>query len=119
MLIDKVISNPIEKVKGAQLKSAIPQINPDEGKGNMDRGSAQDEDLNREKIDNIVDTLNAAAKSVGKRVSFSYHEKTNRVIMKVRDTQTDQVIREIPPREMIRLLEHIHDMLGMFVDESR
>jgi uncharacterized FlaG/YvyC family protein len=41
------------------------------------------------------------------------------VIMRVTDTVTNEIIREIPPKEMIRLLEHIHEMIGMFVDESR
>ncbi len=75
--------------------------------------------LSRDNADDIVDTLNSAAKSVNKRVSFSYHEKTNRVIMKITDSTTNEIIREIPPKEMIRLLEHIHEMIGMFVDESR
>ena len=75
--------------------------------------------LSNDNAADIVDTLNSAAKSINKRISFSYHEKANRVIMKVTDTKTNEIIREIPPKEMIRLLEHIHEMIGMFVDESR
>jgi flagellar protein FlaG len=75
--------------------------------------------LSKDEISNLVDTLNAAAKSVNKRIEFSYHDKINRVIMKVMDTQSNEVIREIPAKEMISLLEHIHDLIGMFVDEAR
>lgn len=75
--------------------------------------------LNKENVENLVDTLNSAAKSINKRISFAYHEKTNRVIMKVQDAVTEEVIREIPPKEMIRLLEGIREMIGTFVDESR
>ncbi|HDP80617.1 MAG TPA: flagellar protein FlaG, partial [Spirochaetes bacterium] len=50
---------------------------------------------------------------------FSYHEKTQRVIMKVQDPETNETIREIPSRDMIKLLEHIHDFIGTFVDELR
>jgi flagellar protein FlaG len=56
---------------------------------------------------------------VNKRIEFSYHDKINRVIMKVMDTQSNEIISEIPAKEMIRLLEHIHELIGMFVDEAR
>ncbi len=66
-----------------------------------------------------VDTLNSVLKSLDKTISFSFHEKTQRVIMKVQDPTTRETIREIPPKEMIRLLEHMHELVGVFVDESR
>lgn len=75
--------------------------------------------LSSDEMKNIADTLNSAAKSVNRRISFDYHDKTRRIIMKVTDYKTGEVIREIPPKEMIQLVEHIQDMLGMFLDESR
>jgi len=75
--------------------------------------------LTKENIDNVVDTLNSAAKSVDRRVNFSFNEKTNRVIIKFINGDTNEVIREIPPKEMIKLLERMNDFIGMFVDESR
>jgi flagellar protein FlaG len=56
---------------------------------------------------------------MNERVSFSYHEGTNRVIMKVINPDTQEVIREVPAKNVIRLLEHIQEYIGMFVDESR
>ena len=67
----------------------------------------------------VVDKLNSSVEELNGRLSFHYHEKTHRVIMKVIDPQTEEVIREIPARDAIKLLEHIQDYLGMLVDESR
>jgi uncharacterized FlaG/YvyC family protein len=39
--------------------------------------------------------------------------------MKVINPDTQEVIREVPARNVIKLLEHIQQYLGMFVDESR
>ncbi len=67
----------------------------------------------------IADTLNSAARSVNQRVVFDVNDKTNRIVMKVVNTENNEVIREIPSRELMRVYEHIHELIGMFVDESR
>jgi len=76
-------------------------------------------DLSRQNLKDLADTLNVAAKSMNQRVSFSFNEKISRVVMKVINTSNNEVVREIPPKEMVRVYEHIHDLLGMFFDESR
>jgi flagellar protein FlaG len=70
-------------------------------------------------IATAVDRLNKSIETMNERVSFSYHEGTNRVVMKVINPDTQEVIREVPARNVIKLLEHIQQYLGMFVDESR
>ena len=116
MGIYKLSTDNSEVIKQSRIVSDRRVI-----KQNIDRESNDRDgiELSKENVSDIVDTLNFAAKSVKKKVSFSYHEKTNRVIMKVHNASTNEVIREIPTKEMIQLLEHIHEMIGMFVDESR
>jgi len=67
----------------------------------------------------IADTLNSAARSVNQRVIYDVNNKTNRIVMKIVNTENNEVIREIPSRELMRVYEHIHELIGMFVDESR
>jgi flagellar protein FlaG len=76
-------------------------------------------DLSRKDISEIVDRLNKGVQEIHERMSFSYHEKTQRIIVKVLNSETNEVVREIPAKEAIKLLEHIQDFLGMLVDESR
>ncbi len=64
------------------------------------------------RLNNVVDGINA-------RISFSYNDKANRIVVKVINTETSEVIREVPPKEIIRLLEHMREYLGIMVDESR
>lgn len=73
----------------------------------------------REKVLESVDQLNHASNQLNERLSFSYNEKVNRIIVKVINGSTNEVIREIPPRDIIKLVEHIQNYLGMIVDESR
>jgi flagellar protein FlaG len=76
-------------------------------------------ELSREEIADVVDRLNSGVRDMHERLNFSFHEKTQRVVVKIINTDTNEVIREIPAREAIKLLEHIQDFLGMIVDESR
>jgi flagellar protein FlaG len=95
--------------------------------GSGDNGSmpetVNDHPLEKEptkaEIATAVDRLNKSIETMNERVSFSYHEGTNRVVMKVINPDTQEVIREVPARNVIKLLEHIQQYLGMFVDESR
>lgn len=81
--------------------------------------SSPQRDLSREEIADVVDRLNSGVKDMHERLTFSIHEKTQRVVVKIINTDTNEVIRELPAREAIKLLEHIQDFLGMIVDESR
>ncbi len=69
-------------------------------------------------IDSIITSLNHAASSVDNRVSFTYNEKTNRIVMKIMNPETSEVVKQIPSQEIIRLLENINEMVGVFVDKK-
>jgi flagellar protein FlaG len=76
-------------------------------------------EASREEIDHMLSTLDRAAANVDQRVSFAYNEKTQRLIMRITDPRTNEVVRQIPSKEVVQLLENIHDMIGVFIDEQR
>ncbi len=53
------------------------------------------------------------------RCEYSYHDKTKRVSIKVIDSETDKVIREIPPEKSLDMLQKMWEMAGILVDEKR
>jgi len=69
--------------------------------------------------ESLATMLNSATKSMDRKITFAVDNDTHRIVMKVQDSRTNETVREIPPRELIRLLKHMHDFIGMFVDESR
>jgi flagellar protein FlaG len=118
MDINKLTTKTVDTVK--QNRVNFPnETKFDDGRSKIEDQDEKNINISKERIENLIDTLNAGARSVDRMVSFSFHEKTNRVIMKILDEKTREVIREIPPKEMIKILEHIHGMIGMFVDEQR
>ena len=111
----EIIVNKADNLTQSKL-SSITNLNEQQ---TIERQKATNIKPTRENVENVVDALNSAAKSVDRRISFSYNKKANRVIMKVSDPNTNDIIREIPPKEVVRLLERFHELLGMFVDELR
>ena len=51
------------------------------------------------------------------RLDFSFHEKTNDVIIRVVNKETGEIIREIPPEKTIDIISKLLEIAGLLVDE--
>lgn len=66
-----------------------------------------------------IEKANRAVSVAYRRFEYSIHEKTKEIMVKVIDTETDEVIREIPPEKILDLVAMIWEMAGLIVDERR
>lgn len=70
-------------------------------------------------------TIRQALKDMNKKMSnntvaeFGIHEGTNRVMIKIKDKDTDEVIREVPAEKTLDLIQKAWEMAGILVDEKR
>lgn len=51
-------------------------------------------------------------------LSFSVHEASGNVVVTVTDGDTGKVIREIPPKETLKLAEKLEEMVGLVFDQA-
>lgn len=117
-----------------QQQVQVASLPPIVGKGNsnnngqpgqqQDRGAVQtDQEVAPDKIKAAVDDLNKTVKQASPmhhtQLSFKYHEDTNRISITVTDSDTDEVIREIPPEKTLDMLAKAWEMAGLLVDERR
>jgi flagellar protein FlaG len=70
-------------------------------------------------VDEAVEKLRSAGDLFNKRLDLRFDEATNRIVVKVIDTRTDKVIKEIPPEQLLHLAAKIQEMVGLLVDEER
>jgi flagellar protein FlaG len=73
----------------------------------------------REVIDQAIAKLKGLGDLFNRRLDFRVDQETHRVVVKVIDTETDTVIKEIPPEQVLRLAAKIQEMIGLMVDEER
>ena len=66
-----------------------------------------------------IERANNAISIANKKFEYSIHEKTNEIMVKVIDTETNEVIREIPPEKILDMVAKMWEMAGLLVDERR
>lgn len=70
----------------------------------------------------LIDAIERANKSLAgtnRKLEISVHEKTNDIMVKVIDTESNEVIREIPPEKILDLIAKLWELAGIIVDERR
>lgn len=70
-----------------------------------------------EKIIDVVGKSNKKLQVFDRKLEISIHEKTREVMIKVIDTNTDEVIREIPQEKVLDNIANIKEMLGLLLDK--
>jgi flagellar protein FlaG len=76
-----------------------------------------EQDLEDEVRESVKD-VNEIVDKVKEGLSFQIHEDTEKMMVKVVDLNTDEVIKELPPEEMLDLQARIHEMVGILIDET-
>jgi len=65
-----------------------------------------------------VKDVNEIVDQVKEGLSFQIHEDTEELMVQVIDVNTEEVIKELPPEEMLDLKARIHEMVGILIDEK-
>ncbi|MFT4144598.1 MAG: flagellar protein FlaG [Mobilitalea sp.] len=85
-----------------------------------DRANEQKEgSVSEKQLKDALSKANNRFKDQRTRCEFTYHEETKRVSIKVYDSDTKEIIREIPPEKAIEMVEKMWELAGMLVDEKR
>ena len=66
----------------------------------------------------LINKVNQYVRTFNTKVVFSYDEERERNIIQVKDQDTGQIIREIPPKEMLDLLSKLEDISGIIFHKT-
>jgi len=69
----------------------------------------------REQVIKAVDKINKFTMISNSHLQFSIHYETKKLVVKVVDEE-GEVIRQIPPEEMLEMLARMEDSLGAILD---
>ncbi|HNV70725.1 MAG TPA: flagellar protein FlaG [Candidatus Ozemobacteraceae bacterium] len=80
--------------------------------------AAQPQDIRERDLKDAVDKMSQTAQIFDRSLKFQIHEETNTMMVAVVDTNTNKVIREIPPKEILDMFARMQDYLGLIFDKK-
>lgn len=80
------------------------------------KGDGEGNQESLEIIEDIAEKMNNVASVFNTSLDFSVDEATGKTVIKVIDKETERIIRQIPPEEMLRLIIQMRDIMGLLLD---
>ncbi|MFB9973255.1 flagellar protein FlaG [Allobacillus sp. SKP2-8] len=74
--------------------------------------------LSKEEAAKLVKGLNDFVEPMHTSIKFELHDKLDRYYVSVIDQNTDEVIKEIPPKKMLDMYAAMAEFMGFIVDEK-
>lgn len=73
--------------------------------------------INVKELHEAIDTLNAAVKKAPTSLHFSVDEASKRYVVQVTDTQTGEIIRNVPGDAILRMAKQLESLKGILFDD--
>lgn len=70
------------------------------------------------KLKDLAKNVNEIASLFSIQARFDVHKETKDIMVRVMNTQTNKVIREIPPKQILDMVAKFMELLGILVDEK-
>jgi flagellar protein FlaG len=109
-----------------ETTAAVNQTQAEDDK--QDDGSKQQSGSQnaQQKQQVVSDPLKKAIAEMNKKINnsneeavFGVHEETNRVMIKIVDKDTKEVVKEFPPEKTLDMIAKVWEVAGILVDEKR
>lgn len=109
-------SGVVQQVERVDKTTAV--VENSQGKGQTGSAASQgQEQSNMEQIRKALEKLNKSMDHA--EAVYGIHEGTNRVMIKIIDKDTKEVIRELPPEKTLNMIAKVWELAGLLVDEKR
>lgn len=105
-----------EAVEDIKITSADPREKSSDAKSGEDKNKDNSQP-SMSFLKDAVSKINSSTQSC--EAVYGFHEKTNRVTIKMVDKETQETIKEFPAEETLDLIAKAWELAGILVDEKR
>ena len=81
--------------------------------------SDKEREITESMMESAIKNANKRLRASSRELEYKIHEKTNRVMVKIINSETKEIIREIPPEKTLDIFAKVLEMAGLMVDEKR
>ena len=107
----------VPKTADKVLENNLQEKGPKEQVLNQQEIQKVKYDLQRDELQRAIDQTNQMIFKDDNRFEFKIHERTGRIMVKLINNETDEIVKEIPPEKILDLVASIWDLVGILVDE--
>lgn len=117
------LGNKINKVESTKEEiSSTTIINELMNNDNIQGKKAQEakseeEKYNKKELKKAVDEVNKYLVKDKTHAEYSVHEVFNRIMIKIIDDKTDEIVLEVPPKKLIDMAAKLCKLAGVIVDK--
>ncbi len=94
----------------------LPGLRPPPADTPEERGD--DREPSRGELEKALENVNHAAFVTNEKISFVLHDGAGRLMVRVLNSNTGEVIREIPPKEVLDAEARIREAIGVFLNRK-
>ncbi len=116
MKIDSMDAAKLQPVRNQSTDSSKDNQNIRETKT---KANTEKEQVSDKAVVNAIERANKAISVTRTQMEFSIHEKTKEIMVKVINSDTKEVIREIPQEKVLDMVAKMWEMAGILIDERR
>ena len=100
--VNEIAPSPLETQPGAANRSAPQQEVPPK----------------RQEVDKAVKAVNEFVGSVNSSLKFSVDEDSGQMVVKVIDNATQEVIKQVPSKEILEMAKALNNLKGLLVQQK-
>jgi flagellar protein FlaG len=95
------------------VENVVNAVEAKKGEERADRAARGADSVSREQVESAVSTIQEFVQSVRRSINFSLEDTSGRVVVKVTDADSGDVIRQIPSEEALQLAESLEEVRSL------
>lgn len=72
----------------------------------------------KKEIDQVVQVMNEVMENSHRHLKFEFHDQLNEYYVTIIDQETNEIIREIPPKKLLDMFAAMTEFVGLMVDKK-
>lgn len=102
--VSTTFSKSADKVETNKRKQAEAEVQ-----------TVEEVEVNEVHVEELVNQVNSLMENATHGIRFERHDSTNETVINVIDTKTDEIIRQIPPEELMKIRMRLDEFKGMLL----
>jgi len=76
--------------------------------------------MTRKELEKEIENLNKVSErlNLNRELSFSVHENTGRIVVRIINSENNELIRQIPEQKFLDVISKFREILGLVVDDE-